>query len=116
MEVENPLLTALSQVVIDALPEGILPDDLDLEDGDIEETLSAVNEALGNLGGSDGIDISQLGGLASQFGDLGSQLGGILGNSDGSGFDFSKLGGFGQLGGAAGYKGKTGETKEGVQQ
>ena len=98
-------VTASLQVVIDALPEGILPADFDLEEVNIEEALSAVSETLGSLGDS-GIDISQLG-------DLASQLGGVLGNSDGSGFDFSQFGGgsgfdISKFGGGAtaGYKGR----------
>ena len=95
-------MTASLQVVIDALPEGILPADFDLEEVNIEEALSAVSETLGDSG----IDISQLG-------DLASQLGGVLGNSDGSGFDFSQFGGgsgfdISKFGGGAtaGYKGR----------
>ena len=103
-----------SQVLLDALPKGFVPDDLDLDEVNIEEALSAVSEnlgeALGSLGGGEGgIDISQLGSLAGQFGSE---------SSDGAGIDFSQLGGLGsfgslgslgsQLAGATGYnlKGK----------
>ena len=124
-------LTALSQVVLDSLPEGTLPADFDLnlEDGNIEEALSAVTEALGGLGESGGIDVSQLGDLASQLGGVLGNLGGSggidvsqlgdlasqLGNSDGSGFDFSQFGGFGQSGATAGYKGKCKRIEENLK-
>ena len=118
--------------MLDALPKGFVPDDLDLDEVNIEEALSVVSEnlgeTLGSLGGGEGgIDISQLGSLAGQFGGAGgidlSQLGSLAGqfgseSSDGPGFDFSQLGGLGsfgslgslgsQLAGATGYnlKGK----------
>ena len=117
-------MATLTQVLLDALPQGFVPDNLDLDEVNIEEALSAVSEnlaaTLGSLGGGEGgVDISQLGSFAGQFGGAGgidfSQLGSLAGqlgsdSSDGSGFDFSQFGGLGSLGslgsqlaGATGY-------------